>query len=76
MESAQIRKDLHEFINRADERILNLLFAMAQAEMKESDYTLSAPHEKLLDERIAAHESNPTSGSSWDDVKSRITKKL
>lgn len=76
MGTTQLREELHEFINKADERLLNLLYAMVQADMKEDDYQLSAAHQKILDERIAAHESNPTSGSSWEEVKSRIKGRL
>lgn len=37
---------------------------------------LSEETQKLLDHRLATHQSNPTSGSSWEDVKARIQKKL
>jgi putative addiction module component (TIGR02574 family) len=76
MGTTQLREELHEFINKADERLLNLLYAMVQADMKEDDYELSAAHKKILDERLAAHESNPKSGSSWEEVKSRIKNRL
>jgi putative addiction module component (TIGR02574 family) len=76
MGTTQLREELHEFINKADERLLNLLYAMVQADMKEDDYELSAAHKKILDERLATHESNPTSGSSWEEVKSRIKNRL
>jgi putative addiction module component (TIGR02574 family) len=76
MGTTQLREELHEFINKADERLLNLLYAMVQADMKEDDYELSAAHKDILDERLAAHESNPKSGSSWEEVKSRIKNRL
>ena len=46
------------------------------AEMKEDDYELSDVHKKILDERIAAHKAKPSSGSSWDEVKTRIRSQL
>ncbi|MEM6362039.1 MAG: addiction module protein [Bacteroidota bacterium] len=76
MGAAQIRELLHEYINKADERFINLMYAMVQADMKEDDYKLSAAHKKILDERIAAHEANPSSGSSWEEVKTRIRSQL
>ncbi|MEQ8477002.1 addiction module protein [Fulvivirga sp.] len=76
MGAAQIREFLHEYINKADERLINLMYAMVQADMKEEDYQLSAKHKKILDERIASHEANPSSGSSWDEAKARIKSQL
>lgn len=76
MGAAQIRELLHEYINKADERFINLMYAMVQADMKEEDYNLSATHKKILDERIASHEADPISGSNWDEAKARIKKQL
>lgn len=76
MGTPQIRELLHEYINKADERLINLMYAMVQADMKEDDYALSAAHKKILDERIAVHEANPSSGSSWEEVKTRVKNQL
>ena len=72
----RIRELLHEYIDKADERLINLIYVMVQADMKEGDYELSSAHKKILDERIATHQNNPTSGSSWEEVKSRIKDQL
>ena len=76
MGTPQIRELLHDYINKADERLINLMYAMVQADMKEDDYELSPAHKKILDERLAAHEANPSSGSSWEEVKTRIRSQL
>lgn len=76
MGTPQVRELLHEYINIADDRLLNLMYALVQADMKGDDYELSATHKKILDERIAAHEANPLSGSSWEEVKTRIKGQL
>jgi len=75
MGTPQIKELLHQYINKADERLINLMYAMVQADMKE-DYELSAAQKKVIDERVAAHETNPSSGSSWEEVKTRIRSKL
>lgn len=31
---------------------------------------------KILDDRIKSHQANPTSGESWEVVKSRVKKQL
>ncbi|MDH5365469.1 MAG: addiction module protein [Cyclobacteriaceae bacterium] len=76
MSTTQIRELLHEYINLADERLINLMYAMVQADIKEEDYELSDAHKKILDERIAAHNANPSSGSSWEEVKLRLRNQL
>jgi putative addiction module component (TIGR02574 family) len=75
MEAAQMREELHQFINRADERILNLIYGMMKADIEEGDVTLTDAHKELLDERLAAHKASPQEGSSWEDVKKRIKPK-
>ena len=72
MVTSQIWELLHEYINKADERLINLMYAMVQADMKEDDYELSITHKKILDERLSAHEANPLSGSSWLEAKTPI----
>ncbi|RAV99279.1 hypothetical protein [Pseudochryseolinea flava] len=34
---AQIREELHQFINNADERILNLMYGMMKADIKKDE---------------------------------------
>ena len=75
MGASQMREELHQFINRADERILNLIYGMMKADRGQEDFSLSDSHKKKLDERLKAHQENPTEGSTWDEVKSRILKK-
>ena len=75
MGAAQIREELHQFINRADERVLNLMYGMMKADSEEGDFTLSEAHKQLLDERLAEHKASPKEGSSWDEVKTRIRQK-
>lgn len=74
MGAAQLREELHQFIDRADERLLNLIYGMMKADLEEGDYILSEGHKQLLDERLTAHEAAPHEGSDWNEVKSRIKK--
>jgi putative addiction module component (TIGR02574 family) len=75
MGAAQIREELHEFINRADERVLNLIYGMMKADSEEEHFTLSEIQKQVLDERLEAHKNFPLEGSSWEDVKKRIKSK-
>jgi putative addiction module component (TIGR02574 family) len=74
MGAAQIREELHQFINQADERVLRLIYGMMKADIEEGDSSLTEAHKKILDERLAIHESASHEGSSWEEVKARIRK--
>ncbi|MCK5907865.1 MAG: addiction module protein [Flavobacteriales bacterium] len=58
------------------ERILIVEAIWDSISEKESDIELSQDTKILLDERLASHKKNPNEGSSWDDVKSRISNQL
>ncbi|WP_323755643.1 addiction module protein [Roseivirga sp.] len=72
MRSADIRKGLHDFINKSDDKSLEALYSIVQSGIDESDYTLSPQHKALLEERLEEHEKYPNSGSSWEEVKDRV----
>ena len=75
MGTTEMREELHQFINQADERILRLIYGMMKADVDdEGDYLLTEAHKQILDERLAAHESAPDEGSTWEQVKGRIKK--
>ena len=75
MGAAQIKEELHKYINQADERILRLFYGMMKADNEEEDYSLTDAQKHILDERLAAHQLAPQEGSSWEEVKARIVKK-
>lgn len=72
MSTIEIKEHLHEYIDQADERMLKLLYTMAQSDLEEREDQLNDAHIKILDERIASHKANPEAGSSWEEVKARI----
>ena len=59
MGAAQIREELHQFINHADERILNLMYGMMKADMQQ-DEALEASIAKGLEQskkgEVRSHE--------------------
>lgn len=71
---SQIREELHQFINHADERMLNLIYGMMKADSQDGDLSLNDAQKKILDERLEIHKSSPQEGSTWNDVKNRIKK--
>jgi len=68
-----LKKRIHEFIDRADERILRIINAIIATE--ENPEELSNEHKEILDQRLQQHTENPNSGKSWDTVKNSLKDK-
>lgn len=69
---AQIREELHQFINRADERILNLIYGMMRADLEGS---LTEEQQQDLDKRIARHKSGESKSYTWSEGRAKIEKR-
>jgi putative addiction module component (TIGR02574 family) len=76
MTTIDIREEIHQYIDQADDRIIKLIYGMVQADLSEVDYDLSEAHKQILDERLQMHKSNPAAGSDWEEVKTRISNQL
>jgi hypothetical protein len=72
MGAAQIREELHEFINHADERVLNLIYGMMRAD---NDELLTKGQQEDLDKRIARHKSGESRSYSWSEARAQIEKR-
>jgi len=57
----------------SDENVIRKIKALRNE--KAHSTNLTKAHKAILDERLASHEANPKSGSSWKEVKQRITSK-
>jgi putative addiction module component (TIGR02574 family) len=75
MGTPQLREKLHQFIDETDDRMLRLIYGMMKADAEEDDYLLTEAHKEILDQRLEAHEADPSQGSEWTEVKKRIRKK-
>jgi putative addiction module component (TIGR02574 family) len=64
---------LQDILNLSvSERILMVEAIWDSIPENEETLGLSDDTKQLLDDRLASHLNNPTQGSSWEDVKSRI----
>lgn len=72
MGAAQIREELHQFINSADDRILNLLYGMMNADSEKG--ILTAEQQEDLDKRIANHKKGESKSYSWSEARAEIEK--
>lgn len=68
MSTAQIRELLHEYINQADERFIQLVYGMIQAD-KSKGYLLSESEEEELEKRKDRHKTGASKSYSWEEIK-------
>jgi Putative addiction module component len=70
MEAIQIKEELHQFIELADERVLNLIYGMMKAD--KPSVTLTMAQQEDLDKRIARHKSGETKSYTWAEARAMI----
>jgi len=73
MGAAQIREELHQFINSADDRVLNLIYGMMKADTEKE--ILSPEQQEDLDKRIARHKKGESKSYSWSEARAQIEKR-
>ncbi|UII31982.1 addiction module protein [Fulvivirga ulvae] len=71
MNTVILRKELQDYISQADERFIQLVYGMMQAD-KSSGLLLSEAEREELDKRIARHKKGESKSYSWDEVKKRL----
>lgn len=72
MSATDIKKELHEYIEEADGRLLNLIYGMIFADRQSNE--IPDWHKEIIEERLEEHERNPGKVISWEELKSKIEK--
>ena len=73
MASMDLKKSVHEYIDKADDRLLKLIKALVETYQNEgSDYELSEEEMRQLNQRLADHAANPETGKDWMELKSEL----
>lgn len=72
MRATQIKEELHEFIEQADDRVLNLIYGMMKAD---NDVTLTLGQQEELDKRISRHKMGESKSYSWAQAREQIEKR-
>lgn len=73
MSTADIKQELHLLIENSDSALLELVYSILRKNKDELSLTVAQVAE--LERRYEAHLKNPNEGSSWEEVKNRISKK-
>ena len=67
MSTVTIREELQEYLKKADERFLKLVYGMMQADKSED--LLNEAERVELDRRVARHKKGESKSYSWQEVK-------
>jgi putative addiction module component (TIGR02574 family) len=73
MTSTDIRKDLHELIDAADEKLLKTIYDILLI-VESRKFEISDEHKAILDQRLKAYYENPTDVLTWEEVKAKYKK--
>ena len=73
METAHLRAEIHEYVDQADDRFLNLVYGMIKAD--NTSYELSEHEIKVIEERLYEYNKNPSRGRNWNIVKDELSGK-
>ena len=71
--SIQLRKKIHDFINQADDKMLQIFNAIISNENSDEN-GLTKEHREILDKRLEEHQYNPESGKPWTEVVNELKK--
>ena len=71
--SAEIKQELHLLIEKTDSELLELVYSLLKKNV--NVLNLSDAQLSELERRYKAHVKNPHEGSSWEEVKNRISRK-
>ena len=77
MQVANIRQKLHQYVDRGDEKLLKLMYAVAKEYNEEDDFEYEFTEEeiKLLDARRSKRLSGESKTFNWEEAKGVITGK-
>lgn len=72
MSTIDIKKELHEYIEDADDRLLKLIYGMIIADKQGND--IPEWHNTIIEKHLEKHKQNPNDAISWEELKMSIEK--
>ena len=77
MTTTEIRKELRQYISKADNRFIQFVYAMMKVDEEgDEDFVLSPLQKKELDTRVKRHKSGESKSYSWEETKQRAKSQL
>ena len=75
MATAARRQQLMIYLADATDKKVNALYSLLEKELKETEFSLTEEHLKILNKREADHLSGKSRPSPWQEVHQRIRNK-
>ncbi len=77
METSVVRRKLHEYVNKSDDKLIQLMYALTQEYNGDEDfeYEFSDEDIKLFNERRSNRLSSESKTYSWEEAKTIINRK-
>jgi len=72
MSALDIKKELHDYIEDADDRLLKLIYGLILADQE--SYKTPEWHKQVISERLEEYERNPDNVISWEELRTKIEK--
>lgn len=73
MRTSEIKQELHSLIENSDSELLAVIYSILRK--NDNKLILSEAQVAELERRYEAHLKNPSEGSGWEEVKTRISRK-
>jgi len=73
MNTIDIKSELHEYIETANENVLNAIYEILRASEDRHDFEISDEHKLILDERLKAYYLNPTDVITLEEMKAKYS---
>lgn len=70
MTTIQQRQELHDYIEKADDRLIKLIYGMITADAND-EFELTDQQKKTLEDRLKSYRSN-ASNVTWNEVKASL----
>ena len=74
MNTIDIKKELHEYIETANENMLNTIYEILRASEDHNDFEISDEHKRVLDERLKAYYINPIDVITLEEMRAKYKK--
>ena len=75
MNTIDIKKELHDYIETANENVLKSIYEILRASEDHNDFDISDEHKRVLDERLKAYYLNPMDVITLEEIKAKYKKK-
>ncbi len=75
METNVIKEKLHQFVDNGDDKLLNMLYAVANEYSKEEEFVFTSADIEEFEKRRNSRLKGESATFSWQEAKKRITAK-